>query len=48
MRKEVTYLSVLLVQKENTLIFCYKQCISSIVDETKNTGLEIKQILALK
>lgn len=34
-RKEITSLSVLLVQNKNTLIFCYKQCISSIIDETK-------------
>lgn len=48
MRKEFISLSVLLVQKENTLIFGYKQCISSIADETKHTGLEIEQILTLK
>lgn len=39
MRKEFTFLSVLLVQKESILVFCYKQCTSLIVDKAhKNEG----------
>lgn len=42
-REQFTFLSVFLVQKENNLVFCHKQCTSSITDKHTRTGEKSRQ-----